>query len=229
MEQYRSAKPIRILIVDDHPALRAGLVSMLMAYDDRFDVVAQAASAEEAAALASAKHPDVVLTDYDLGKGQPTGVDLIKRLKGAQPDIRHMLITAFTDDEYLLLAHDAGASAFLEKNTHASDLARAIEAVASGFTQFPERLRAALARRDGEPKLTQRELDLLPFIAQGLTAKAIARELNRDKPDSITDRTVEVHKGNIKRKFHLNSSSALTSFAIDYCQSHRIAYKPATH
>lgn len=209
------ARPIRILIVDDHPALRAGLVAMLGAYEDRFEVVAEAASAAEAVAQACALVPDVVLTDFDLGKGQPTGVDLIREIRASTPEIRHMLITAFTDDAHLLMAHDAGASAFLEKNTQASDLARAIEAVAAGFTQFPERLRSALAKRDGEPKLTHRELELLPFIAQGLTAKAIARELNRKAPDSITDRTVEVHKGNIKRKFHLNSPGALIAFAIE--------------
>lgn len=221
-------KPVRILIVDDHPALRAGLAAMLTAYDDRFDVVAEAGNVTEALASASRLGPNVVLTDFDLGKGQPTGVDLIRQLRQSQPDIRHMLITAYTDDEYLVLAHDAGASAFLEKNTGASDLVRAIEAVAAGFTQYPERLRAVLAKREGDPKLTQREHELLPYIAQGLTAKAIARELNRLKPESISDRTVEVHKGNIKRKFQLNSASALTSFAIDFCQSHRIPYKSAT-
>jgi len=106
-------------------------------------------------------------------------------------------------------------------------LARAIEAVACGFTQYPERLRKAIAKRDGQPKLTKKEMELMPLIAQGLIAKVIADEVSCGSTHAMSKRTVEVHKGNIKRKFHLNSANALISFAIDYCQSHRIPYKPS--
>lgn len=217
--------PIKLMVVDDFPSTRKGLISMLGEYDGQFEVIAEASSVEDAIQLLATVQPHIVLTDFDFGKSKPTGIDLITQIQQISQNTKSILITAFAGDSYLLMAHDAGASAFLHKDAPASELVRAIESAASGFTHFPEALRRALTKRDGEPKLTQREVEILPLIAKGLTAKEIARELNRLEADSITDRTVEVHKGNIRKKFELNSSNALISFAIDFCQSKRIEYR----
>ena len=218
--------PIRLMIVDDHPLARQGVLAMLNAYDDRFIVVAEAGSIDEALARVESARPEVILTDLHLGPGESrNGLDLIVLLQKLQPDLQYVMITSEINDQFLLQAHDAGVSAYLHKHAAAAEIVRAIESVASGFTHFPAHLKAALDKREREPIATQREKELLPYIARGMTAKEIARELSHLAPDStIIDRTVEVHKGNIKRKFRLDSANALITFAIEYCQDHRIDY-----
>jgi two-component system nitrate/nitrite response regulator NarL len=116
----------------------------------------------------------------------------------------------------LLLAHDIGANAFLSKHATASEIAKAIDAVASGFNHFPARLRDVLSKRMAAPQLTEREKQLLPLIALGMTAKNAAKELTTlDPRNPISNRTIEIHKGNIKRKFGLTSPSALIAFAME--------------
>jgi len=219
--------PIRLMMVDDHPLARQGLSAMLAAYDDRFYIVGEAATVEEAIVLTSTVQPDVVLTDLHLGPGESrNGLDLIALLQVQHPDLLFVMITSEVNDQFLLQAHDLGVGAYLHKHAAAAEIARAIESVASGFTHFPAHLKLALAKRDREPVATQRERELLPYIARGMTAKEIARELTHKEHGSpIIDRTVEVHKGNIKRKFRLDSANALITFAIEYCQDHRIDYR----
>jgi DNA-binding NarL/FixJ family response regulator len=136
------------------------------------------------------------------------------------------MITSEVSDQFLLKAHEAGVSAFLHKHAAAAEIARAIECVAGGFTHFPAQLKAAVDKRRLEPHLTPRELELLPYIAKGMTAKEIARELSHLDPQcAVIDRTVEVHKGNIKRKCRLDSANALITFAIEHCQDNRIDYR----
>jgi DNA-binding NarL/FixJ family response regulator len=218
---------IRLMIVDDHPLARQGVIAMLNAYDDRFTVVAQAGSIDEALANAKTAHPEVVLTDLHLGPGEArNGLDLIALLQQDHPDLQCVMITSEVNDQFLLKAHDAGVSAYLHKHATAAEIVRAIESVASGFTHFPSHLKTALDKREREPVATQRELELLPLIARGMTAKEIARELSHLDPNNpLMDRTVEVHKGNIKRKFHLDSANSLITFAIEFCQDHRIDYR----
>lgn len=200
---------------------------MLAAYDDRFQIVAEAATIDEALVRALATQPDVVLTDLHLGPGESrNGLDLIAQLQDQQPGVQIVMITSEVNDQFLLKAHDMGVGAYLHKHAAAAEIARAIESVASGFTHFPAHLKAALDKREREPAATQRERGLLPYIARGMTAKEIARELTHLEPGApIIDRTVEVHKGNIKRKFGLDSANALITFAIEYCQDHRIDYR----
>lgn len=219
--------PIRLMVVDDHPLARQGVVTMLRAYDDRFQVVAEAGTIEEALSRAQADRPEIVLTDLHFGPGETrNGIDLIALLQAQSPDLKFVMLTSEVHDQFLLKAHDAGASAFLHKHAAATEIVRAIESVSSGFTHFPAQLKTALDKRDREPVLTPREAELLPFIARGMTAKEIARELSHVNPQSpIIDRTVEVHKGNIKRKFQLDSANALITFTIEYCHDNRIDYR----
>jgi DNA-binding NarL/FixJ family response regulator len=219
--------PIRLMVVDDHPLARQGLVAMLKLFDDRFQVVSEAGTIEEALIRAKVDHPEIVLTDLHFGPGESrNGIDLIALMQAQQPDLQFVMITSEVNSQFLLKAHDAGASAFLHKHAIATEIVRAIEAVASGFTHFPAQLKAALDKRAHEPVLTPREVELLPFIARGMTAKEIARELSHKNPqNAIMDRTVEVHKGNIKRKFHLDSANALITYSIEHCHDNRIDYR----
>ncbi len=220
--------PIRLMVVDDHPLARQGLVAMLGAHEERFQVVAQAASLEEALVRAGNEPMDLVVTDLHLATdGSSNGIDLIRLLRAQQPGIKLVLITSELDEQFLLRAFDAGADAFLHKHAEASEIVRALEAVASGFTHFPAQLRAALDRRRKEPSLTPREGDILPYVARGMTAKQISRELTCIHPQKqkISDRTVEVHKGSIRQKFGLEEANALIPFAVEHCQRHRIDFK----
>jgi len=224
--------PIRIIVVDDHELAHQGLKSILTAFEDRFEVVAEAATVDEALILAEKLKPDVVITDLHFNDPSVEpgelgdGIDLITILKSEQPTVYSILITETYLESALVRAYEAGAAAFLYKHAPSSEMARAIESVAGGFTHFPAQLRSAMEKRQHSPKLTERERQSMAYIARGLTAKQISRELSRTDPQSpIMDRTVEVHKSNIKRKFGLNSASALVAFAIEYCQTNRIDYK----
>lgn len=214
---------IKLLVVEDHPMTRRGFVSMLESFDDQFSIVAEAANAEEALLKVAACAPDVVVTDLHFAPSDPTdGIDLIRELREQHPQVQVVMITADLSEEYLLLAHDAGANAFLSKHAGASEIAKAIDAVSSGFNHFPTRLREVLEKRNREPRLTHRESQLVPLIAAGMTAKQIAKELTRLHPsEPISDRTVDIHKANIKRKFGLDGANKLIPFSIEYCKKAR--------
>lgn len=218
-------QPIRLMLVDDHPVAREGLATMLQVFGDQFQVVAQAASVEEAKTLLPIHAPAVVITDLHFGATHSgNGIDFLEFVRECNASCRCILLTSETADRYVLQAYDAGAHAFLYKDAHARDIARTIETVANGYTQFPQSLNQLLAKRSTAPELTAREAMLMPYLAQGLSAKEIAREINRAEPEShISDRTVEVHKGNIKRKFHLDSSGQLIAFAMNYCREMRLS------
>lgn len=209
---------IKLMVVDDHPSLRHGFISILAAFDDQFKVVAEAANVREALLKIPSSHPDVVVTDLHFGQSDPTGgINLIQELRAEHPQVKTVMITGSLEDESMLLAHDAGAHAFLSKEATAFEIAKAIDAVASGFTHFPSRLREALQKREREPRLSDRETQIIPFIAAGMTARQIATELSRQDPTRpIVDRTVEIYKGNIKRKFGLKAANALISFCMEY-------------
>ena len=222
--------PVTVMVVDDHPMAREGMVRMLSAYDDRFRIVAEARSVEEALLMASSSCPEVVLTDLHFAAGdRSNGLDLIELLQQHQPDAKVVMVTSERNELFMLKAHDAGALAFLSKDATASEIARAIETVADGFTHFPASLKSALDKREHAPKLTTREAEIVPYIARGLTAKWIQRELSHIQPDHpVTDRTIEAHKGNIKRKFQLDSANALITFSIQHCHDHQVDYRGMT-
>jgi two-component system, NarL family, nitrate/nitrite response regulator NarL len=198
---------IRLMIVDDHPVLRDSLVNLLSVYSPRIQVLAQAGNARDALIMAEQHQLDVVLTDLQMAP--VGGIEFIKQLRHRQPSIRYVVFTALTDDENLLQAFDAGAQGFVTKDSEAQELIKAIEAVMSGATYYPAALNSAVSRRMQKPVMTVREREVLTLVAQGLTSKAIARDL------SIDHRTVDVHRANIRQRFNLDSSAALLRFAIE--------------
>ena len=186
---------IRVLVVDDHPIVREGLVAILE--DERdFQVAGAAGSAEEALALAPRERPDVILLDLEL-PGM-NGVDAIPRLAAAVPDARVIVLTAYDTDERVLGAVRAGARGYLLKGAPADEIARAIRAVHAGGSYLEARVAARVLTQVRSPRraigLSARERMVLRLVADGLPTKQIARQLG------ITERTVKFHVSSIMNK-----------------------------
>lgn len=218
--------PITVLVVDDHPVVRQGVVAMLGEWSERFVVVGQAAAPLEALRQAQALKPDVVLTDLMFKGESDNGIFIVRELRARLPATRCLLMTSNMQGHYLVQANKAGAKGFLYKDSDARSYLQAIEALSEGMAHFPPELAAELERWDRLPRPTPSEERLLPYIARGLSAKEIAREYNHvDSPKVIEPRTIDQHKSNIKQKFSIDSMGSLVAFAIQYCDDHALDYK----
>lgn len=186
---------IRVLVVDDHPVVREGLVAMLEDEQD-FQVAGEAGSAENALALLATARPDVILLDLEL-PGM-SGVDAIPRLAAALPDARVIVLTAYDTDERVLGAIKAGARGYLLKGASAGEIAQAIREVHAGGSYLASRIAAKVLSQMRAPRrstaLSERERTVLHKVADGRSTKQIARELG------ITERTVKFHVSSIMNK-----------------------------
>ncbi|HLN13319.1 MAG TPA: response regulator transcription factor [bacterium] len=186
---------IRILVVDDHPVVREGLVAILE--DERdFQVMAAVGSAEAAVEAAGRGRPDIILLDLELP--HVVGVDAIPRLAAVSPGARVVVLTAYDTEERVLGALRAGACGYLLKGATAEEIGRAIRAVHAGGSYLSARIAATVLTQVRDPArttvLTRRERMVLRLVADGLSSKAIARRLE------ITERTVKFHVGSILNK-----------------------------
>lgn len=183
---------IRVLVVDDHPIVRRGLVDLLSTAED-IEVVAAAANGAEAVTRAAAERPDVVL--MDLSMPGMDGCEATRRIVAADPAARVLVLTSFTDQDGILDALDAGAVGYLLKDAEPSELLSSVRAVARGESPLDPKVAATLlrsraARREG-PELTTREREVLTLVGTGLANKQIARRLG------ITEKTVKTHLTNV--------------------------------
>jgi DNA-binding NarL/FixJ family response regulator len=198
---------IRILVVDDHPVVRQGLVAVLEDEPD-FEVGGAVGSAEEAIALAERLLPDVVLLDLELPGVD--GIEAIPRLAGAAPAARVLVFTAYDTDERVFGAIRSGARGYLLKGASAEEIARAIRVVHAGGSYLEPRVAAKVMAEVGAPRqaasvLSQREREVLQLVAEGLSNKQIARSL------TITERTVKFHVSSILNKLGAgNRTEAVT-------------------
>jgi DNA-binding NarL/FixJ family response regulator len=179
--------------VDDHPPIRAGLAALLDAETD-VEVVAQAASGEDALRLISELQPDIALIDLRLPG--ISGVDTISCIAQLGVSTRSIVVTSFQQDEMVLQALRAGAQGYLLKDATGSELASAVRTVNAGGTFLTPAvagtLTGSLIRQE---RLTRRELQVLTLIGQGLADKEIAAEIG------ATAKTVQFHVANILGKF----------------------------
>jgi DNA-binding NarL/FixJ family response regulator len=201
-------QPIRLVVVDDHPIVRQGLVASLQDEPD-FLVVGAAASAEEALSVVEQLAPDVVLLDLEL-PGM-SGLDAVTHLRALSPPPRIVIFTAYDTEERVIQAIRAGAAGYLLKGAVLADIAAAIRTVAAGGTALAPSAAAKLANAVRAPRgagpLTPREREVLRLIAQGLPGKQIAGTL------SISERTVKFHTASLIRKLGADNRAQAVALA----------------
>jgi len=178
-------KPIRVLIADDHPMFRKGLLALLQSVTD-LEVVGQATTGQEAIDLAEQLQPDVILMDLQMPGG--SGIAATRAITMAAPAVRILVVTLFEDDDSVFMALRAGARGYILKDADEDELVRALRAVARGEAIFSPAIATrvltffAAARPNTPPEffptLTNREREILILIAQGHSNRAIAVRLS---------------------------------------------------
>lgn len=209
-----AAGAIRVLLADDHPVVREGLRGMLAAEPD-IDVVAEAGSGNEAAALAAAKGPDVILMDLRMPDGD--GVEAIGRLRAEGNAARIIVLTTFDTDSDIIRAVEAGATGYLLKDTPRADLVQAIRAAARGETVLAPVVAGRLVTRvarggSGGPQaevLSARETEVLALVARGLTNVQIGRAL------FVSEATVKTHLTRACTKLGVAGRTAAVTKAME--------------
>ena len=193
-------EPIRVLIADDHPVFRSGLRALL-GTDPAITVVGEAATGDDAVAMAARERPDVVL--MDLNMPELDGVAATGQLVQANPSVAVLVLTMFDDDDSVFAAMRAGARGYLLKGTNQADIVRAVHAVAAGGAMFgpavAQRVLVFFAQGSVHPaatfpQLSDREREVLNLLAQGDSNSRIGSRL------SISEKTVRNHVSNIFAK-----------------------------
>jgi DNA-binding NarL/FixJ family response regulator len=205
----------RVLVVDDHPLYREGLVTALSMLDG-VDVVGEAGDGAQAVELALQLAPDVVVMDLNLPR--LGGIEATRRISGELPGTAVLVLTMLEGDDALFAAMRAGARGYLLKGADRQEIARALETVANGEVVFSatlaSRVLAWFARGGGSaavpfPELTEREREILDLVARGLTNAAIARRL------VVSDKTVRNHVSNVFGKLHVADRAEAVARARD--------------
>lgn len=211
--------PIRLLLVDDHSILRAGL-RMLFAAEADMTIVGEASSGQEAIQAVRELQPDVVI--MDVAMPGMTGIEATRRIKEAYPGVAVLALTMHEDEQYFFEMLNAGASGYIPKRAAPDDLIAAVRVVHQGNVF----LHATLARflmidmqhpagESPTPEaplkepLTEREREVLTLIAEGMTSREIAERL------VVSPKTVDRHRENIMAKLNLHNRAELVKYAIE--------------
>lgn len=210
MSDAGAERVLRVVVVDDHPVFRMGMVALLGSLAG-FEVVGEAASADEAVAVVLAAEVDVVIMDLHLGAS--SGVDATRTLTQQAPSVGVLVVTMMDDDDSVFASMRAGARGYLLKGAAPEEIERAVRAVANGEVLLGPAVAAravsylAAARSSSAspfPELTDRELEVLEQVARGHDNATIARRL------SLAPKTVRNHLSNILTKLQvLDRSQAI--------------------
>ncbi len=198
-----------VLLVDDHPLVRAGLNTLVSTTDD-LEVIGEAGGGEQAVSMAGDHHPDVVL--MDLSMPGMDGIEATRRILEAHPEVRVVVLTSFADQDRVADALAAGAVGYLLKDCDPREVLAAIRSAALGHAPLDPRVARALlpsATTRVSETLSVRELQVLRLVARGLANKQIGRALG------ITERTVKVHVGHVFRRIGVADRTSAAMWARD--------------
>jgi DNA-binding NarL/FixJ family response regulator len=207
----------RILIVDDHPLVREGLIGLLAAQSD-FVVCGEASGVAEARQIVASTRPDVAIIDLTLNDG--TGIELIKDLRAKYPAIKLLVLSMHDESLYAERALRAGAVGYVSKHEASRTIVQAVRTILAGKLYLSPNMtelvvqRAFVAGADlSRPpvdRLTEREREVFELIGQGLSSRQIAVKLE------VSPKTVETHREHIKEKLELTTSTELTRYAVQW-------------
>lgn len=201
---------IRVAVVDDHEMVRKGIISYLET-EPGIEIVGEANSGNKAVTLVKKTKPDVVLMDLLMENG--TGIDETREILRFYPECKIIIITSFYDDEQVFPAIEAGAFSYMLKTATASEVIKAIEKASRGETVIEPKVANKMMRRlrpqERKPhdELTERELDVLKCIGEGMTNQQISEEL------FIGVKTVKTHVSNILGKLALSDRTQAAVYA----------------
>jgi two-component system NarL family response regulator len=195
---------LRVLIADDHAVVADGIRHLLSAHD--FEVVASVGDGAEAVRLADELKPDLILLDIVMP--QLNGVDAITAIRAQWPGAQVIVLTTYDGDEDIYRALQAGAQAYLLKDTPRAELLEAIRAVARGQKRIAPKAAARLVERIGGPTLTEREVEVLRLMADGGSNKLIGAALH------ISEGTVKFHVNNILGKLGVDDRTQAVTVAL---------------
>lgn len=200
---------IRLVLVDDHPVVRAGVRALLEGQDD-LTVVGEASDADGATETVRRTRPDVVLMDLNLGSGRG-GVDATATVRGLPDPPRVLVLTTYDTEADILAAVDAGAAGYLLKDAPPDELFRAIHGTARGETVLAPAVAATLVRRASAPGpvLTDREVEIIELLAQGMANKQMAKDL------LVSEATVKSHLSHIYAKLGVDTRAGAVAAAIE--------------
>jgi two-component system nitrate/nitrite response regulator NarL len=198
---------VRLMLVDDHPLVRDGLRVRLSTVPG-FEIIAEADDGAAALAALGRMRPDVALMDISM-RGT-SGIELVREFHDRYPQVQVIMLTMHDQPQYVIESFRHGARGYVLKDSPAQEIIAAIHAVMAGRRYYSAGVADALAAdATPTPLLTLREKEVLALIAEGLSSKEIASRL------TLSVRTVETHRLNIKRKCELEGSSALVKFAVE--------------
>lgn len=206
--------PLRIVLVDDHALVRAGISSLLKSLEG-VTVVSECEDGRAAVDAVRAHNPDIVL--MDVAMGGLNGLEATRLIVKEFPAVRVMILSMFANEEYVASALSAGAKGYLLKNAMPSELQFALQAVASGETYLTpavsktviEQYKNRLAQKpDSLGRLTPRQREVLQLIAEGNTSKEIASRLN------LSVKTIDMHRTMLMKELNIRDIAGLVRFAI---------------
>lgn len=206
------SRPIRVLIVDDHAIVREGICSLLARHKD-IQVVGQAADGQRALELVSQLAPDIILMDIQMSG--MNGLEATREIHKRSPRTRVLVLTQYENKEYVLPLLRAGAVGYIPKSARANELINAIRTVYTEGAYLPPRITQTVVTSlsesstvPAEAALTEREIQVLRLVAEGLNSREIAERLN------ISVKTVDTHRANIMEKLGVHNTAELIRVAI---------------